>query len=194
MDRGGTEFVLFNPSLTNPFGSFGTVHPVNSLGGDNAVAVDPTNRLFYVGESDALSGTQPGGLRVFTLASSGLTELVSAGSPYAIGGTGPSAILPTADGKYVFVANQAVSGSSTGNIAGFAVSATSLATIGSVAAGPTGQISLAEDSTGSYVLAVDFAGNPGLDVYTMNSGTLTSSLTATTGAGAGGAIAIAATP
>jgi DNA-binding beta-propeller fold protein YncE len=167
---------------------------VNSLGGDNAVAVDPTNRLFYVGESDALSGTQPGGLRVFTLASSGLTELVSAGSPYAIGGTGPSAILPTADGKYVFVANQAVSGSSTGNIAGFAVSATSLATIGSVAAGPTGQISLAEDSTGSYVLAVDFAGNPGLDVYTMNSGTLTSSLTATTGAGAGGAIAIAATP
>ena len=180
------------PADANPFGSSGTIHPVNSAGGDNAVAVDPTNRLLYVGESDALSGTQTGGLRAFTIASSRITELAGAGSPYAIGGTGPSAILPSADGNYVFVANQAVSGSSTGNIASFSVSATALASIGSVAAGPTRPVGLAEDSTGSYLLAVDFAGNPDLDVYTMSSGTLTSSLTATTGTDPVGAIAIAA--
>jgi DNA-binding beta-propeller fold protein YncE len=167
---------------------------LNSAGGDNAVAVDPSNRLLYVGESDALpSATQTGGLRVFTIASGTLPELT--GSPYAIGGTGPSSILPTADGNYVYVANQSVSNSSTGNIAGFSVTTTSLTSIGTVATGPSGRIGLAEDSTGTYVLAVDFSGNPDIEAYTMSAGTLTSVLsTATTATDPAGAIAIAAAP
>lgn len=195
MGAGGTEAIHFNPGNANPFGAAGHIGVLNSLGGDNAVAVDPTNRLLYVGESDALSSaTQSGGLRVFTIANAGVTELTSAGSPYAIGGTGPSAILPTSNGNYVYVANRTVSGSSTGNIAGFSVSSTSLTSVGTVAAGPSGQIGLAEDSTGSYVLAVDFVGGPDLEAYTMSSGTLTSVLSVATGTDPVGSVAIAAVP
>jgi 6-phosphogluconolactonase (cycloisomerase 2 family) len=192
MGSGGTEAVHFNPGSANPFGSAGTIKPINSAGGANAVAVDPTNRLLYVGESDALSAAQSGGLRAFTIASGGVTEIT--GSPYSIGGTGPSSILPTADGNYVYVANQSVSGSSTGNIAALSVTATALTSIGNVAAGPSGKIGLAEDSTGSYVLAVDFSGNPDLEAYTMSVGALTSVLTTATGTDPVGAVAIAAAP
>jgi DNA-binding beta-propeller fold protein YncE len=196
MGSGGTEFVLFNPGNANPFGGYGHFNVLNSNGGDNAVAVDPTtNRLLYVGESNALpSATQTGGLRVFTIASTGLTELTSAGSPYAVGGVGPSSILPSLDGNYVYVANQSVSGSTTGNIASFSVTSTALTSIGTAAAGPSGKLGLAEDSTGSYLLAVDFAGSPDLQAYTMSAGTLTSVLSVTTGTDPVGATAIAAAP
>ena len=193
MGSAGTELVRFNPAAANPFGAFGTQKLVNSGGGDNTVSVDPTNRFLYVGETDALpSQTQTGGLRVFSIAANGITEI--GGSPYAAGGTGPSAILPTADGNYVFVANQSVSGSSNGNIAGFSVSSTGLTTSGTIAAGPSGHLGLAEDSTGSFVLAVDVAGNPDLQAYMLSSGTLSSTLNAATGTDPAGAIAIAAAP
>jgi 6-phosphogluconolactonase (cycloisomerase 2 family) len=192
MGNGGTELINFNPGNANPFGASGTIHLKNANGGDNAVAVDPSNRLLYVGETVAVTGTQTGGLRAFTIASNGVTEI--SGSPYSSQGTGPSSILPSADGNYVYVANEAVSGSSTGNIASFSVSTTALTSIATVAAGPAGQIGLAEDSTGSFLLAVDFAGNPDLQAYTMSSGTLTSVLTASTGTDPVGAIAIAAAP
>ena len=48
--------------------------------------------------------------------------------------------------------------------------------------------------TGSFVLAVDIAGNPDLLAYTLSSGTLTSTLSAATGNDPVGAIAIAAAP
>jgi hypothetical protein len=194
MDNGGTEIILFNPGSANPFGGFGHINLVNASGGDNAVAVDPSNRLLYVGETVARSSTQSGGLRVFSIASSGVTELTGAGSPYAVGGTGPSAILPTADGNYVYVANRAVSGSSNGNIASFSVSATALTSISTVAAGPSGSFGLEEDSTGTYLLAVDSAGNPDLEIYSMSAGTLTSVLSVATGSDPVGAVGIAAAP
>jgi 6-phosphogluconolactonase (cycloisomerase 2 family) len=191
MGSGGTEIIHFDPANANPFGTFGTINRISG-GGDNAVAVDPTNRLLYVGETAARSGTQTGGLRVFTIASGGVNEIV--GSPYAIGGTGPSDILPTSDGDYVYVANQVVSGIPTDNIASFSVSTTSLTPVSTVAAGPTGRIMLAEDSTHSFLLAADFAGDPDLQAYSMSSGTLTSVLSTSTGNDPVGAIAIAAAP
>jgi 6-phosphogluconolactonase (cycloisomerase 2 family) len=192
MGTAGTEAIHFNPGSANPFGSAGQIHVLHS-GGDNTVAVDPSNRLLYVGESAALpSASQSGGLRAFTIASGGLTELT--GSPFAIGGTGPSSIQPSADGNYLYAANQSVSGSSTGNITSFSVATTGLTLIGTVAAGSSGQIGLAEDSNHSFLLAVDFAGSPDLEAYTMSSGTLTSALSVATGTDPVGAIAIAAAP
>ncbi len=196
MGSGGTEAIHFNPGSANPFGtSAGTSRLVNSGGGDNTVAVDPQNRLLYVGETAAVSGTQTGGLRVFTIASGGITEI--ADSPYPTGGTGPSAILPTADANYVYVANQSVKSSASsanGNIAGFSVSSTSLTSLATVAAGPTGPMALAEDSTGSFILATDFAGNPDLKAYSIGAGTLTLVLSDPTGTDPVGAIGIAAVP
>ena len=192
MGNGGTELINFNPANANPFGNSGTIPLVNANGGDNTVAIDPSNRLLYIGETVAVSGTQTGGLRAFTISSSGVTPI--SGSPYSSQGTGPSSILPSADGNYVYIANQAVSGSSTDNIASFSVSSNSLTYIATATAGPAGQIRLAEDSTGSYLLAVDLAGNPDLQAFTMSSGTLTSVLTGATGTDPVGAIAVAALP
>ena len=193
LGTGGFESVHFDPANADPFGGAGTTAPLHSLGGDNTVAVDPTNRLLYVGEADALpSAGQSGGLRVFTIGATSLTEL--SGSPFAVGGTGPSSILPSADGNYLYVANQSVSGSAYDNIISFSVSTSALASITTTAAGPTGRMQLAEDSNSVYLLAVDFAGDPDLQAYTMNAGTLTSALTSTTGSDPVGAVAIAAAP
>ena len=198
MGNGGTEAVHFNPANANPYGGSGTIHLVNSSGGDNAVAVDPTNRLLYIGETAAVSGAQTGGLRALTIAGNGVTDI--SGSPYSSQGTGPSSIQPSADGNFVYIANEAVSGSTSDNIAGFSVSVgstsatSSLTYIATATAGPAGRISLAEDSTGTYLFAADDSGGPDLQAYTMSSGTLTSLLTGNFGASAAGSYAIAALP
>ena len=197
MGTGGTELIGFDPGNANPFGNAGHINLVNSGGGDNAVAVDPTNRLLYVGETDVLPSpaAQSGGLRVFAIGSGGVTEFATGnGYPYTTGGAGPSAILPSLNGDYLFVANRSVNGSSSANIAEFSVTSTSLTSIGTAAAGPQGQIGLAEDSMSHFVLAVDFAGKPDLEAYTMSSGALTAALTSPTGTDPTGALAIAALP
>jgi 6-phosphogluconolactonase (cycloisomerase 2 family) len=196
LGSGGTEFIGFDPANANPFGNAGHLNLINAEGGDNAVAVDPSNRLLYIGETDvSTTAAQPGGLRVFAIGSGGVTEFaVSASYPYTTGGAGPSAILPSLDGNYVFVANRSISGSSSANIAEFSVTSTALTSIGTVGAGPQGQIGLAEDSLGHFVLAVDQAGGPDLDAYTLSSGTLTSAIQSSTGADPVGAVAVAALP
>jgi 6-phosphogluconolactonase (cycloisomerase 2 family) len=192
MGTAGTETILFNPASANPFVGSGNISVINNGGADNAVAVDPQNRLLYIGETAAVSGTQTGGLRAFTFTGTGTTAI--SGSPYSSGGTGPSSILPSADGNYVYVANEAVSGSSTCNIASFSVSTSSLTYIATATAGSTGRLSLAEDSTGTYLFAADYAGSPDLQAYTMSSGTLTLLITANFGTSAAGSYAIAALP
>jgi hypothetical protein len=197
MGTGGTAVIPFNSGNTDPFGAAARVTVKNSLGGDNAVAVSPDDSLLYVGETAAISSTQSGGLRVFTIGSSGVTEI--SGSPYATGGTGPSSILPTTSD--VYVANSAVSGSTTGNISGFSVNTSttgtySLTAINTVSAG-TQTESLAEDSTDAYVLAVNYGGSPDLSTFTFDSttaGQLDAGPTATTGTDPVGAWAIVAAP
>ncbi len=70
LQTGGTIVVPFTSGNSNPLGSQATVIPVvNSSGSAVSVAVDPTNRLFYIGETLAVSAS--GGLRVFSYSSLG---------------------------------------------------------------------------------------------------------------------------
>jgi len=195
LGAGGTAVVPFNTVNANPFGTVFRIATVSSLGGANAVAVDPANRLLYIAETASVTGTQTGGIGVFTIGSS-ITEI--AGSPYPTGGTGPSSILPLAD--TVYVANKAVSGSSTGNITGFSITATgttfSLTAINTIASG-IGTMGLAEDNTKTYLLAVNPGGSPDLSTYnfdTTTTGKLVASVTAATGTDPVQAVAIAAAP
>jgi 6-phosphogluconolactonase (cycloisomerase 2 family) len=187
MGSGGTAAIPFTTANANPFGTVSSINVANSAGGANAVAVDPSNRLLYVGETAALSGTQTGGLRVFTIAASSVfTEIT--GSPFSTGGTGPSAILPETD--LVYVANKAVSGATAGNITGFSLASSgtttitySLTSISTIAAGDS-TMSLAMDSTGTYVLAANSAGNPDLSTFVFDattSGKLDTGPTSATG-------------
>jgi hypothetical protein len=166
--------------------------------------VDPTNRLFYIGETQAVSAS--GGLRIFNYSSLGTgtprsnpTQIT--GSPIASGGLSPNAILPIASGQYVYVANgQGLTGS--GNIAWFPISASgttyTIAAGSNITAGVV-PMSLAEDSDDNFVLAVSnggstSSGDPDLEAFTISSGALTAAIKSTTGTDPVGAVAVAALP
>ncbi len=173
----------------------------NSSGSALSVAVDPTERLFYIGERWPIRWTSGGLLRLqLQLAHERPLTQVS-GSPIASGGLSPNAILPIASGEYVYVANgQGNTGS--GNITWFPISAsgaTYTVAAGSDIAGGIQPIGLAEDSDDNFVLAVSTggstsSGDPDFEAFTMSSGTLTAALTSTTGTDPVGAIAIEALP
>jgi hypothetical protein len=203
LGTGGTIVVPFASGNANPLGATATTIPVANSGGSAlSVAVDPsaTPRLFYIGETLAVSAS--GGLRAFNYSSLGNATLTQAtGSPIASGGLAPNAILPLANGDYVYVAN-GQGPTSSGNVAWFPVTASG--TTYTVAAGKTvtsgiEPSGLAEDSTSNFVLAVSTggttnSGDPDLEAYTTSSGALTAALTAATGTDPVGALAIAALP
>jgi 6-phosphogluconolactonase (cycloisomerase 2 family) len=144
------------------------------------MAVDPTSKYLLVAES----GPNTPGLAVFSILSGG--GLKQVGSNYTTG-TGPNAVLIDQTGTYVYVANGGVSGGN--SITGYPLAAvetnsnvkqlsgspysTSTATN---AGGFNGlnTIGLAEDTTGTYVIAINNSGSPDLQLYTISaSGSLT---------------------
>jgi hypothetical protein len=199
----GTEVIPFAALKANPLpNSVSAPIAVKSAGGAAvSVAVDPRNQLLFIGETAGVSGTNNGVLRAFLYSSLSGTPAEVTGSPYASGGLTPVSILPAASGAYVYVANATVSNSSTGSIAGFALTgagtAYSLSALSSTASTGVSPTGLAEDSTGSVVLLVNSGGSPDLDVYSFDTttpGKLDPALTAATGTDPVGALAIAATP
>jgi len=203
LGTGGTIVVPFNSSGPFPSGlNAHTIPVLQNEGSALSVAVDPTNRLFYIGETNAIATSTPG-LRFFNYSTT--TEV--SGSPLASGpsgGAAPNAILPLANGDYVYVAN-GQGQTAAGNIAWFPVAASgstySLSSGSAITSGIGIQpIGLAEDSTGTYVLAASEGdggsngGDPDLESFTMSSGTLTSFKSTNTGTDPVGAIAIAALP
>ena len=197
LGAGGTEQVAFNASNSDPFGTASNIAVKNSAGGAQSVAVDPSSRLVYIGETDATSGSNAGGVRVFNYST--MSEISA--SPYASGGLAPYFILPLSNGDYVYVANRTVNGSTTGNISGFAVTTTgstySLTALSTTASAGTDPVSMAVDSEGNYLLVVDSGGDPDLEGYnfdTTTAGKLDSVLSSATGTDPVQAIAIAAAP
>jgi hypothetical protein len=206
LQTGGTIVVPFTSGNSNPLGSTATVIPVAASGGSAvSVAVDPTNRLFYIGETLAVSAS--GGLRIFNYSSLGTGNPRSSpsqitGSPIASGGGTPRAILPEASGDYIYVANwQGDSGS--GNIEWFPITVsgtTYTVAAGKTIAGGIEPYSLAEDNSKSFVLAASFGdnssvgGDPDLEAFSMSSGALTANIVSATGTDPVGAVAVAALP
>lgn len=203
---GGTIVVPFNAGAatgTNPIGSKATTIPVLNTGGAAlSVALDPGTapRLFYVGETLANSNGTSGGLRAFTYGSLSTTALVQAtGSPIASGGLAPKAILPIASGAFVYIANGQGT-TAAGNVTGFAITANGTTTLtytvgaGTATAAGVQPVSLAEDSSSTFVLAVASLGSPYFNAYTFDAtitGQLDSQITSTTAASS---IAIVAAP
>jgi 6-phosphogluconolactonase (cycloisomerase 2 family) len=198
----GTEDVTFAAGNSDPFGTTANIPVINSAGSALSVAVDPENRLLYIGEVAALSGsTNTGGLRVINYNT--LVEV--SGSPFATGGLAPSFILPLVYGtykyEYVYVANRTVSGTTTGSIAGYSVTTSgttySLTALSSSATAGITPVAMAQDSTGNYLLVVNSGGSPDLAAYTLDAttgGKLDSDLTTNTGTDPVEASAVAAVP
>jgi 6-phosphogluconolactonase (cycloisomerase 2 family) len=199
----GTEDVIFAAGNSNPFGTYVNIGVKNSSGGSAvSVGIDPSNRLLYIGEVAATSGaSNTGGLRVINYN----TLVEASGSPFATGGLAPYAIAPTlygaSKGNYVYVANRTVSGSSTGNIAGFAVTTSgttpTLTPLSSTVSAGILPLGMTQDSTGNYLLVVNSGGSPDLQAFTFDSttaGKLDSALTSATGTDPVQASAVAALP
>lgn len=198
----GTQDVTFAAGQVTPFGSTFNIPTSKSAGAALSVAVDPTNRLLYIGETAALAGTtNTGGLRVLDYNT--LNEL--SGSPFATGGLSPVVILPlpygTNKGNYLYVANRNVSGSSTGSITGFAVSTSgstySLTGMSSAAAAGIAPVGMVQESTGNYLLVINSGGGPDLQAFTFDTkaaGKLNAALTSATGIDPVQASGIAAVP
>jgi hypothetical protein len=174
----GTEAIPFNAnaSSASPFGSPSQIGVANtaSYGSAISVAVDPTNRLFYIGETLAdPSDPTLGGLRAFTFASLSTKPRVQAsGSPIASGGLAPNSILPVSTPNYVYVAN-GEGGSKAGNITGFKISGSgssyTIAT-GSTTTVGVSPLALAVDSTGAFLMDVGEY-SPYFDSFTFDSTT-----------------------
>jgi 6-phosphogluconolactonase len=197
----GTQDVTFASGQTNPFGSTFNIPTINSAGSAQSVAVDPTNRLLYIGETAALSGSNTGGLRVFDYNT--LTEL--SGSPFATGGLSPVEILPLPyganKGNWVYVANRTVSGGSTGLIQGFVVASSggtySLTAMSNTASTGITPVGMVQESKGNYLLVVNSGGSPDLQAFTFDSSTagkLNSAISSATGTAPVQVSGIAAAP
>jgi len=162
----GTEEFAFNASNSTPLAAA----PANTikLTGTSSlsVAVDPSDRLVYVGETAATSGSDSGGLRAFTFnpIANTLSEI---GSAVSSGGVGPYSILPKSSGDYVYVANW-TGESSAGNITGFQVTASGsaykLTNINTIATGIRPS-AIVEDNLDHFVLAANAGGSPYLNAY-----------------------------
>jgi 6-phosphogluconolactonase len=191
MGTGGTATIPFTASNANPIGAISTIAVKNNGGAAQSVAVDPlglagqtTPRVFYIGETAAVSGSNSGGVRVFDFST--LTEVP--GSPYNSQGLAPYSILPKSLGDYVYVVNRQTSSGSTGVIAGFSIgtsgSSYALTALGSTFNAGTNPQQLVQDSTTAYVFAVNYGGSPDLTGYTFsgaNPGYLVSTISAATG-------------
>jgi 6-phosphogluconolactonase len=205
LGAGGTIVDTFNSTVSsgsNPLGSKASTIPVLTSGGTAlSVGVDAGTApgLFYIGETLASAGTT-GGLRVFnysSLASSTLTQV--ANSPFASGGLAPNFILPATQGGYVYVANGEGT-TAAGNISGFTITSTGTTTLtysvttgASIATG-VDPLSMAEDSTGTFVFEVGSLGSPFFDSYTFDTTTLGQLDSQLSSATSTGSIAIVATP
>jgi 6-phosphogluconolactonase (cycloisomerase 2 family) len=200
LGTGGTAVVPFMAGNTSPFGTVGNIKVKGSGGAALSVAVDPSSRLFYIGETVATSGSETGGVRAFTFAYlPSVAEL--SGSPYTSKGLAPYSILPLSTGDYIYVANRQTSSSSSGVIAGFSFtsssSAYSLTALSSTVTAGTHPVGLAEDSSKQFVLAVSVDGSPDLEAYffdTTTSGQLDATITSTTGTDPVQASAVVALP
>jgi len=200
MGSGGTATVPFNAGNSNPLGSPGTIGTKSAVGAAESVAFDPNPsgtapRLFYIGETVAVSGTNTGGLRAFDYT----TKKEITNSPFAISGLAPYSILPFSDGNYVYVLSRQTASGSTGVIAGFSISdannTLALTALGSTFNAGTHPQSMVEDSTKQFVFAVNIDGNPDLLGYTIdatNAGYLDKVTSNTTGTDPVQATAVAA--
>lgn len=202
MGNGGAAAIPFNGASSTPFSTPQTLINPISTQAVLSVAVDPQERLFYIGQTDAVSGS--GGLLVYSYSALGSGPDPAPASSLASGGPSPYFILPESTGNYVYVAN--ANSSSNGAINWFDITASG--TSYSVAAGSTVQAGimlrgLAEDSSDQFILAVSFGvntgagGDPDLEAFTMSSGALSSVIASSTGNSGSdpvGALAVAARP
>lgn len=172
LSAGGVDTFAFNSS-TGALSNQRHLTVRTAGAGDNAIAADNTSTYLFVGEA----GT---GIRVFTIGSTGGLSEIS-GSPFTNSYLGPSSIVVDPTNSYVYVAYK-----SSNKIAGYTLGTTGSLTPLSSSPFSTGSqpVSMSLDSTGTYLLVINYGGSPDLQVFGFDANTagkLDSVTTAATG-------------
>lgn len=169
LGSGGVDVFNFVTNTGSINGPITHINPISSSNGDLAVASDPNSAYLFVAETGKLSSTVGNGLRIFPIPASGNFSEISS-SPVQTG-LGPSQILVTANGSYVYVTNR-----TDGTISGFALAATG-GTLTPLTGSPYGTgstpVDIVEDKTHAYVGVANAGGSPDMQVFTIGAATAT---------------------
>ncbi|MEO7029048.1 MAG: beta-propeller fold lactonase family protein [Acidobacteriaceae bacterium] len=175
LGQSGDAIYQLNGSIVNPSP---IPIPLPTGVGDFAVTMDSTDHAYFA---------RTAGVAVFSLVGGTATSV--AGSPFAAA-AGPRSIVLDSSGKYVYDANFSGATLSSFTTVSGVLTPFSPATV----AAPTNVSSLAVDNSGKYLVAVGYNTTGGLQLYSVGStGVLTSLATAGTGATLGVPAVIAVT-
>jgi 6-phosphogluconolactonase len=191
LGTGGDLVIPFNTTsgvqLASQGQQFQLPGGLSSFTSDNALAV--SNSVLYVGRANS---TTAGAIAAYSVGSNNGTPTLSVVGQ-APTGIQPSAVVVNKAGTDVYVANR--TDATTGTISGFKTASGALTALGTYSSGlGSFPVGLAVDNTGNYLLDVANGGTPELTEYSFDSsGNLVFSMSAVSGSGSSGGIAIAAT-
>jgi 6-phosphogluconolactonase len=164
LGTGGVDGLLFNAN-SGTLQTSQHLSPKATNNADQGVAIDPTGTYLFVTETgNVVNSTN--GLRTFKIGTNAVLNELST-SPVQTD-LGPSGVLVTSNGNYVYTAN-----STNGTVSGFALSTTGALTplTGSPYSTGSGALDLVEDNTHSYIAVVCSGGNPDLQVFSIDTTT-----------------------
>ncbi len=161
LGTGGVDILTFN-STSGTISLSQLLKPTSSNNADFGLSSDPNSKYLFVTETGVNS------LRVFNINTTGASILTELSTSPVKTGLGPSQVLVTKDGSYVYVANR-----TDGTISGFTLAANgSLTTIsGSPYATGSAPVDLVEDQSHAYIGVACAGGNPDLQVFAIDTAT-----------------------
>jgi 6-phosphogluconolactonase len=138
------------------------LNPTASTNADLGLGSDPNSTYLFVTETGINS------VRVFNINTTGSSVLTEVATSPTKTGLGPSQVLVTTDGSYVYVANR-----TDGTISGFTLAANGSLTALSGSPYTTGAapVDLVEDQSHAYIGVACAGGNPDLQVFKIDTTT-----------------------
>jgi 6-phosphogluconolactonase len=161
LGTGGVDILTFN-ATSGVISKSQILRPTASANADFGLSSDPNSKYLFVTETGINS------LRVFSINTTGSSILTELSTSPVSTGLGPSQVLVTKDGSYVYVTNR-----TDGTISGFTLAANGSLTALSGSPYTTGSapVDIAEDNTKTYISVACVGGNPDMQVFKIDTTT-----------------------
>jgi 6-phosphogluconolactonase (cycloisomerase 2 family) len=162
LGTGGVDILTFNTSTGVITKLNQILNPKSSSNADFGLASDPNSKYLFVTETGINS------VRVLTINTTGSTALTELSTSPVKTGLGPSQVLVTSDGSYVYVTNR-----TDGTISGFTLAANGSLTALSGSPYTTGAapVDIMEDQSHAYIAVACASGNPDMQVFSIDTAT-----------------------
>lgn len=161
LGTGGVDILTFNTN-SGVIGLNQRLKPTSSGNADYGLASDPNSKYLFVTE------TGINALRILSINSTGSSILTELSNSPVKTGLGPSQVIVTRDGSYVYVTNR-----TDNTISGFTLAANGALTAisGSPYTTGTNPVDITEDKTGGYIAVACAGGNPDMQVFAIDTTT-----------------------